>query len=150
MPSTGLPAGKTVLRIERQASGTTDRPVIRDLSFTITGPERIAVTGPNGSGKTTLLALITGASGAVGGNGAPRDRFAMLDQQVSLLDPSTSIRDNFRRLNPAADENACRASPRPLHVPGRCRATDRREPERRAVAARGPSLRAWRRRRRSC
>ena len=36
--------------------------------------------------------------------------FAMLDQQVSLLDPSTSIRDNFRRLNPEADENACRAS----------------------------------------
>jgi ATPase subunit of ABC transporter with duplicated ATPase domains len=36
--------------------------------------------------------------------------FAMLDQRVSLLDPSTSIRDNFRRLNPQADENACRAS----------------------------------------
>jgi ATPase subunit of ABC transporter with duplicated ATPase domains len=35
---------------------------------------------------------------------------AMLDQQVGLLDPSVSIRDNFRRLNPDADENACRAS----------------------------------------
>jgi len=40
---------------------------------------------------------------------APTD-FAMLDQRVSLLDPSTSIRDNFRRLNPEADENACRAA----------------------------------------
>jgi ATPase subunit of ABC transporter with duplicated ATPase domains len=36
--------------------------------------------------------------------------FAMLDQRVSLLDPSTSIRDNFRRINPKADENACRAA----------------------------------------
>jgi ATPase subunit of ABC transporter with duplicated ATPase domains len=37
-------------------------------------------------------------------------RFAMFDQRVSLLDPSTSIRDNFRRINPQEDENACRAS----------------------------------------
>jgi len=36
--------------------------------------------------------------------------FAMLDQEVSLLDASLSIRDNFLRLNPEADENACRAS----------------------------------------
>src|SRR5690606_28842621 len=37
-------------------------------------------------------------------------RHAMLDQQVSLLDPTLSIRDNFRRLNPAATENDCRAA----------------------------------------
>jgi ATPase subunit of ABC transporter with duplicated ATPase domains len=37
-------------------------------------------------------------------------RFALLDQQVSLLDPALSIRDNFRRINPQADENACRAA----------------------------------------
>ncbi len=44
------------------------------------------------------------------GNGAPDDRRRHLDQQVGLLDPAASIRDNFRRLNPDADENACRAS----------------------------------------
>ena len=31
--------------------------IIRDLSFAITGPERVAVMGPNGSGKTTLLVV---------------------------------------------------------------------------------------------
>jgi ATPase subunit of ABC transporter with duplicated ATPase domains len=36
--------------------------------------------------------------------------FAMLDQRVSLLDPALSIRDNFKRINPVADENACRAA----------------------------------------
>jgi ATPase subunit of ABC transporter with duplicated ATPase domains len=36
--------------------------------------------------------------------------FAMLDQRVSLLDSSASIRDNFRRINPQANENACRAA----------------------------------------
>jgi ATPase subunit of ABC transporter with duplicated ATPase domains len=34
----------------------------------------------------------------------------LLDQEVSVLDPSASIRDNFRRLNPQADENACRTA----------------------------------------
>ena len=34
----------------------------------------------------------------------------MLDQQVSLLDPALSIRDDFRALNPAATENDCRAA----------------------------------------
>jgi ATPase subunit of ABC transporter with duplicated ATPase domains len=29
---------------------------------------------------------------------------------MSLLDPESSIRDNFLRLNPDADENACRAA----------------------------------------
>jgi ATPase subunit of ABC transporter with duplicated ATPase domains len=110
VPSTGLPAGKTVLKIDAASVGHDERPVIRDLSFTITGPERTAVTGPNGSGKTTLLALITGRLAPWTGTVRLMAGFAMLDQQVSLLDPSTSIRDNFRRLNPEADENACRAS----------------------------------------
>jgi ATPase subunit of ABC transporter with duplicated ATPase domains len=34
----------------------------------------------------------------------------MLDQRVSLLDPALSILDNFKALNPEADENACRAA----------------------------------------
>ena len=84
--------------------------MIRNLSFTITGPERIAVTGPNGSGKTTLLALITGRLAPSAGTVRLMTDFAMLDQQVGLLDPSMSVRDNFRRLNPESDENACRAS----------------------------------------
>ena len=37
-------------------------------------------------------------------------RFAMFDQAVSLLDASVSILDNFRRINPDAGENACRAA----------------------------------------
>jgi ATPase subunit of ABC transporter with duplicated ATPase domains len=36
--------------------------------------------------------------------------FALLDQRVSLLDPSLSIRDNFQRINSQADENTCRAA----------------------------------------
>ncbi len=111
LPPTGLPASRTVLSIADVTAGySPDRPVISNLSFTITGPERVAVTGPNGSGKTTLLALIAGQLPPWTGTVRVMTDFAMLDQRVSVLDPSTSIRDNFRRLNPDADENACRAA----------------------------------------
>lgn len=111
LPSTGLAAGRTVLRLDSVSAGHGTHPAIIDgLSFTLTGPERVAITGPNGSGKTTLLALITGRLSPRSGTVRMKADFAMLDQQVSLLDPSLSIRDNFLGLNPGADENACRAA----------------------------------------
>ena len=111
LPSTGLPAGRTVLRIEAASAGyEPHRAIIDSLTFTLTGPERVAITGANGSGKTTLLALITGKLAPRAGSVRVMTDFAMLDQEVSLLNPALSIRDNFLRLNPDADENACRAS----------------------------------------
>src|ERR1700726_2586700 len=61
IPSRGLSANKTVLKVDAVTAGyEPDWPIIRDLSFAVTGPERLAVIGPNGCGKTTLLAIITG------------------------------------------------------------------------------------------
>ncbi len=111
LPQTGLPASKVVLTMDSVTVGyRPDRPILSEFSFDITGPERIAVTGPNGSGKTTLLALITGELKPWIGTVSVMTKFAMLDQRVSLLDPSISIRDNFLRMNPHAAENACRAA----------------------------------------
>ncbi|CDN57003.1 ABC transport system ATP-binding component (plasmid) [Neorhizobium galegae bv. officinalis bv. officinalis str. HAMBI 1141] len=111
LPPTGLPASRVVLRIDNVTAGyEVGKPILRDFSFEITGPERIAVTGPNGSGKTTLLSLISGSLSPFSGTVRVPVRSAMLDQRVSLLDPALSIRDNFRRLNPQADENAGRAA----------------------------------------
>lgn len=111
IPSTGLATGRTVVSLDRVTAGyDPGRVVIRDLSLAIVGPERVAVTGPNGAGKTTLLALVTGSLVPWAGTLRVAPDHAMLDQQVSLLDPVRSIRDNFRRINPTADENACRAA----------------------------------------
>ncbi|CAO3438079.1 ABC-F family ATP-binding cassette domain-containing protein [Azospirillum doebereinerae] len=111
LPPTGLPANKIVLAVDGVTAGyDAGRPVLCDLSFTVTGPERMAVIGPNGSGKTTLLALVGGALRPWTGTVRVMTGVAMLDQRVSLLDPSGTIRDNFRRLNPQGDENACRAA----------------------------------------
>ncbi|MDK1373638.1 MULTISPECIES: ABC-F family ATP-binding cassette domain-containing protein [unclassified Sinorhizobium] len=108
---TGLPANRTVLRIDDVTAGyDPQKPVLRNLSLEIVGPERIAVTGANGSGKTTLLSMLAGALQPFAGEVRVPAKSAMLDQRVSLLDPALTIRDNFQRLNPGADENASRAA----------------------------------------
>ncbi|CAN5203733.1 ABC-F family ATP-binding cassette domain-containing protein [soil metagenome] len=111
LPPTGLPPGKMVLRIDQASAGfVPGRPVLRHVSLTVVGPERIAVTGANGSGKTTLLALLAGRLVPESGTLQVMVPHALLDQKVGLLDPTASIRDNFRRLDPDTDENACRAA----------------------------------------
>jgi len=108
---TGLAAGKTVLALDRVSVGyQPGRPVLNDLSLSITGPERVAVVGRNGTGKTTLLKLISGELHPWRGTVQVVSRLAMFDQQVSLLRPSDSVLANCQRINPDADVNTCRAA----------------------------------------
>ncbi|MEP7456682.1 ABC-F family ATP-binding cassette domain-containing protein [Phyllobacterium sp. SB3] len=106
-----ISSGKTVL-VFHEVTGGPDKnsPIINRLSFTITGSERVAVTGPNGSGKTTLLRLATGDLQPVGGTIQRSGPYAMLDQNVSVLDPESTVLENFRRLNPDSTDNDCRAA----------------------------------------
>ncbi|MGH6652707.1 MAG: ABC-F family ATP-binding cassette domain-containing protein [Sphingopyxis sp.] len=107
----GLAANRAVVEVEAVSAGyEPGAPVIDGLSFVMTGPERVAVTGANGSGKSTLLALLTGRLAPWVGRVKVVAEHAMLDQSVSLLDPAQSIRDNFRRLHPETGEKECRAA----------------------------------------
>src|SRR5690606_1901402 len=111
VPPTNLPPSRKVLTVEAVTAGyDAEHPVLIGFSLAIAGPERVAITGPNGSGKTTLLKLVTGALAPLSGTVAVHVPHAFLDQQVSLLDPARTIRDNFLALNPRADEHACRAA----------------------------------------
>ncbi|HEV7305417.1 ABC-F family ATP-binding cassette domain-containing protein [Ensifer sp.] len=111
LPSTGLPAGRSVLQVDDASVGyEAGKPVVDRLSLSIVGPERVALVGRNGSGKTTLLSLLTGEIQPWSGHVRVQVAHALLDQQVRLLDPGRSIRDNFRHLNPQASENDCRAA----------------------------------------
>ncbi len=111
LPPTGLAAGRQVLRLDGVGVGHDPaRPLIRDLSLVVTGPERVAITGGNGSGKTTLLKVMAGELAPLSGSVAVMVDHALLDQRVGILDPDASILDNFVRLNPGASVNACRAT----------------------------------------
>ncbi len=109
LASTGLAGSQRVLDVEAVTFGY-DAPVLAGVSLSITGPERIAITGANGAGKSTLLALIAGRLSPRSGRVVRHVRLAMFDQQVSLLDAGETIAANFARLNPGVDNNACRAS----------------------------------------
>jgi len=111
LASTGLPASRTVLDLDHVTAGhVAGRPVIRDLSLTMTGPERVALVGPNGAGKSTLLALVAGTLAPWQGRARILVPFALFDQRVALLDRARSIADNFLRLNPGTTNNQCRAA----------------------------------------
>ncbi|BCP52603.1 ATP-binding protein [Kaistia sp. 32K] len=110
LPSTGLPASRVVLAVERAGFAYPgEPPVIADFSLTLTGPERIALTGPNGAGKSTLLRLASGDIEPTEGRVLRPVASARLDQSVGILDPALSIVENFRRLNPDASLNHAHA-----------------------------------------
>lgn len=111
LPSAGLSLGKRVLQLNNVTAGyNAAAPIIKNFSLALSGPERVALVGQNGSGKTTLLKVIAGELEPFSGDVLVSVPLAILDQSVSILDPLTSIRDNFMRLNNEATENECRAA----------------------------------------
>ncbi len=83
-------------------------PIIRDMSFSLIGPERVTLVGPNGSGKTTVFRLLEGQLTPLHGTVSVRVNMAVLDQQASFLVPTLSILENFKLRNPTSNENLCR------------------------------------------
>jgi ATPase subunit of ABC transporter with duplicated ATPase domains len=111
LPKTALPASRELIALKDVAMAFPDRRLFGPLSFEIRGPERIAIRGANGCGKSTLLRLITGdLAPAAGDIRRSTDRVAVLDQHVGLLDPSETILDNLRRLNPELSGNEAHAA----------------------------------------
>ena len=108
---TGLAASRVLVEIDHVTAGyVPGQPILRDLSLTVTGPERIAIVGANGSGKSTLLHVIAGRLVPWSGRAAVHGGFAFFDQRVSLLDPAETIAENYMRLNPGVTDNLCRAA----------------------------------------
>ncbi|MBS0409167.1 MAG: ABC-F family ATP-binding cassette domain-containing protein [Proteobacteria bacterium] len=107
LPPSGLPAGKAVLAFEDVAFGWPGGgEILRGLSFRVTGPERIAVTGRNGAGKTTLIRLAMGDLEPTAGQVTRGVTAALMDQSTAALQPEETLLEAFLRLNPGATPNA--------------------------------------------
>jgi ABC-type multidrug transport system fused ATPase/permease subunit len=103
-----------------------DKPVLREVSFTVGPGETVALVGPTGSGKSTIISLLlgfyrldptAGHSGSLTYGGVPladldqnawRLRMAFVSQDLFLF--KTSVRDNIRLFHPHGDEVVLRAS----------------------------------------
>jgi len=100
LPPSGLPSGAELLVME-DATLAVGALRLGPWSLTIKGPERVAIAGANGAGKSSLLRLASGAAEPASGSvRRAAGRIAMLDQHIGLLDPSSSVLENYRRLNP--------------------------------------------------
>jgi len=110
LPSCGLPSHRIVLTFDDVTWYAGERRIIDRLSFSVRGPERVALTGRNGAGKTTVLRLAAGLPVPDGGEIQMSVPYALLDQTVSLLDHDSTLVDNMRRLNRSLDDNSVRAA----------------------------------------
>ncbi len=73
------PSGKLALEVDRLSKQFDGRDVLRDVTFTLTRGDKLAVVGPNGVGKTTLLKCLASAGAAISGRSEA--------EKVKLVDP---------------------------------------------------------------
>jgi ABC-2 type transport system ATP-binding protein len=78
-----------VLQVEDVSKSFGETRALQKVSFTIKGPQIIAILGPNGAGKTTLLEILEGLTAQDTGKvqlfGAPLDRSRYPKQRVGVV-----------------------------------------------------------------
>lgn len=69
------------------------------VTLTVTGQQRIGITGPNGCGKSTLLRVLAGQVAPLKGETTLAAGSVYLDQQLAGLDAQQSVLDQLRAVN---------------------------------------------------
>jgi len=101
LPDPGVHASKKILEL---TWGET---------FTMVGPERVALTGRNGAGKTTLIEQMLGRRSADRESGVHGrlfiDRVGYLSQRLDDLEDNLDAVENILRVSPSATQSEVRA-----------------------------------------
>ncbi|PFH28023.1 ABC-F family ATP-binding cassette domain-containing protein [Burkholderia sp. JKS000303] len=79
------------------------------ITWSASGPVRIALTGPNGCGKSTLLRMLAGELAPRSGTCTTHVSAAYLDQRLALLDPERSIVEQLGRCDTPLAEGDLRS-----------------------------------------
>ncbi len=107
--------------------GGSEERALRDVSFSVSPGERVAVVGPSGAGKSTLVHLILRAYDPDGGKvvidgvklsdadpGEVRRRIGVVPQDTAIF--ATSIAENIRYGRPDATDEALREAAKAAHA----------------------------------
>ncbi|WP_321924431.1 ABC-F family ATP-binding cassette domain-containing protein [Burkholderia sp. BCC1998] len=91
LPGTEVSARRQLFTLERARLPWRTAGRAAAITWSASGPVRIALTGPNGCGKSTLLRMLAGELAPRAGTCATHVSAAYLDQRLALLDPERSI-----------------------------------------------------------
>ncbi|WGY68192.1 ABC-F family ATP-binding cassette domain-containing protein [Burkholderia cepacia] len=109
LPGTEVSARRQLFTLERaqlpwRIAGAADA-----ITWSASGPVRIALTGPNGCGKSTLLRILAGELAPHSGACTTHVSTAYLDQRLALLDPERSIVEQLGLLDTPLAEGDLRS-----------------------------------------
>lgn len=100
LPDPDVPAGRRIAEL-----------VGTDRTFTVQGPERVAIVGANGVGKTTLLEALVGGDEVVPGRAGGRlhtTRVGYLAQTLGGVDEKVGALENVRQIAPDVPDSLIR------------------------------------------
>ena len=100
--------GDDVLTVQDLSKRFGDRSVLRDISFTLFGGDRMVLLGSNGCGKTTLLRTLIGEMVPDAGEVhiTPSIRIGYLPQEVVFEVPERTVIDTLRYAYPMDEGKA--------------------------------------------
>lgn len=117
LPGTAVPESRQVVSlIDAQLPWLAPEQPATYLNLSLSGPMRIAVSGPNGCGKSTLLKLLAQICPPRSGDCLTHVPCAYLDQQLAQLDDDRSIIEQLEALGTVATQGVLRTRLAQLHL----------------------------------
>ncbi|CAG9255243.1 ABC transporter ATP-binding protein [Burkholderia cepacia] len=109
LPGTEVSARRQLFTLERARLPWGTAGAADAITWSASGPVRIALTGPNGCGKSTLLRMLAGELAPCSGTCTTHVSAAYLDQRLALLDPERSIVEQLGLLDTPLTEGELRS-----------------------------------------